>query len=129
MNMYKSLGRRKVVLVAEDNSTNVMILVKMLEKLGCQALVVSDGVEAVDALRHADPDVILMDINMPRMDGIAAAREIRRLGLAPRAPIIAVTAKPMPSDLRELAELNIDDVVTKPIRLAHLSEAIDKWAK
>ena len=69
-----------------------------------------------------------MDINMPRMDGIAAAREIRSLGLAPRTPIIAVTAKPMPSDRSELAELSIDDVVMKPIRLADLSRTLDEWA-
>jgi len=113
-------------MVVEDNATNAKVLVKMLEKLGYDSVVANDGLPAIKMLGDTTPDLILMDINMPGMDGITAAREIRRLGLAPAASIIAVTAMPMTSKPDELAEMNIDAVVNKPVRLATLASTLER---
>jgi CheY-like chemotaxis protein len=115
---------RKLVLVVEDNKTNAAVLVKMLDKLGFDCIVANDGLPAIELLGGMTPDLILMDINMPGMDGITAAREIRKLGLAPDAAIIAVTAMPLNSAPNELAAMSLDAVVSKPVRLDILANTL-----
>lgn len=119
----------RVVLVADDNSANLLILDKMLQRLGFRSHIARNGMEAVEATTAFDPDVILMDINMPEMDGLAAAKEIRDRGLASRAPIIAATAYPMPSEPDELEKIHIDAVLRKPIRLSDLSSVFERILK
>ena len=96
----------------------------MLDKLGFDCIVANDGLPAIELLGGMTPDLILMDINMPGMDGITAAREIRKLGLAPDAAIIAVTAMPLNSAPNELAAMSLDAVVSKPVRLDILANTL-----
>jgi CheY-like chemotaxis protein len=116
------------ILAAEDNATNQLILAALLEPLGVELTMVENGALAVEARRAQDFDVVLMDAQMPVMNGVEAAVEIRRLeaemGLA-RAPIIALTANVMAHQLKSYAEAGMDGFVGKPVDAAKLFEALD----
>jgi len=116
------------ILVADDNATNRQILKALLEPLGADVEVVDDGRAAVDALAGETFDLVLMDAQMPGMDGIAAAREIRaleaRLG-RPRTPILAVTANVMADQVEAYRAAGMDGWVAKPIGLEDLLTRID----
>ncbi len=115
------------VLAAEDNTTNRLVLEAMIGILGLDLDVVGDGREAIDAWETSDYDLILMDIQMPVMDGIQATREIRRRELATgrkRTPIVAVSANVMTHQVAEYIAAGMDDHVPKPIQLARLHRAI-----
>lgn len=119
-------GRLRV-LAAEDNPTNQLVLKTLLEQAGVTVHIVSDGEEAVAAWRSAPWDVVLMDIRMPRMDGVAATRAIRALeaGIGrPRTPILAVTADAMSHQSQQYAEAGMDGVVSKPIQFAELAALV-----
>ena len=105
------------ILLAEDNKINQRFATALLTKAGHRVTVAENGHQAVDAARHSDFDVILMDIQMPDLDGIGAAREIRELP-APknRVPIIAHTAHAMSGARAEYLAAGMDDYVTKPVR-------------
>ncbi|HEX7761667.1 MAG TPA: response regulator [Caulobacteraceae bacterium] len=121
-----SSGRSAHVLVVDDNATNRMVVEALCEMFDCSTESVVDGVEAVDAARTGRFDVILMDIKMPRMDGVAATREIRKLkGPAGRAPIVALTANADPDEAREYVAAGMLCVVEKPIKPERLLEALD----
>ena len=114
------------VLVVDDNATNRMVVEALCEMFDCSTEAVTDGVEALEAARVGRFDVILMDIKMPRMDGLAATRAIRKLkGPAGRAPIIALTANADPDDVREYLAAGMVGVVEKPIKPDRLLEALD----
>jgi CheY-like chemotaxis protein len=114
------------VLVVDDNATNRMVAEALCEMFGCTCETVVDGVEAVDAARSARFDLILMDIKMPRMDGVAATRAIRGLGGAPGStPIVALTANADPEDVRRYLAVGMCDVVEKPIKPEKLLKAIN----
>jgi CheY-like chemotaxis protein len=110
------------VLVAEDNPVNQRVVVRLLEKLGYQATVAQNGREAVAAL-HAQPfDVVLMDVEMPEMDGPTATQTLRREFPPERQPVvIAVTAHAMAGHRDELLAVGMNDYLAKPIRLAELA--------
>jgi signal transduction histidine kinase/CheY-like chemotaxis protein len=115
------------VLAAEDNPTNQLVLRTLLQFAGVEVVIVDNGQDAVDAWASRDWDVILMDIQMPIMDGPAAAREIRRRELSehrPRTPIIALTANTMSHQTVEYLACGMDDHVAKPIDAKALFEAI-----
>jgi CheY-like chemotaxis protein len=120
--------RRLRVLVAEDNVVNQMVALKILDKLGCLGEAVSNGQEALDALERGGYDLVLMDIQMPEMDGIAATQAIRERESASGAhiPIIAMTAHAMAGDRERCLESGMDDYVSKPVRAPELAEKIDK---
>lgn len=119
-------GRSAHVLVVDDNATNRMVVEALCEMFDCSTESVADGVEAVEAARAGRFDVILMDIKMPRMDGVAATREIRKLkGPAGRAPIVALTANADPDEAREYMAAGMLCVVEKPIKPERLLEALD----
>ena len=119
-------GRSAHVLVVDDNATNRMVVEALCEMFDCSTESVCDGVEAVEAARQGRFDVILMDIKMPRMDGVTAAREIRKLkGPAGQAPIIALTANADPDEVREYLSAGMLCVVEKPIKPERLMEALD----
>ena len=124
--------RRPRVLLAEDNHTNQLAAVRMLELLGYQVDVAVDGLEAVDACRGVDYGIVLMDNQMPKMDGRAAAREIREFERAQgKAPvvIIALTADAMQGEREKSLAAGMNDYLSKPFRVAQLSEVLDRWIR
>jgi PAS domain S-box-containing protein len=113
------------VLLAEDNDTNRLVALSMLETVGIRADVAANGVEAVEAARAKPYDVVLMDIHMPEMDGLAAARAIRALpGRAGRVPIVALTANAFQSHADECRAAGMNDFLSKPYRKSALLDAI-----
>jgi signal transduction histidine kinase/ActR/RegA family two-component response regulator len=117
------------ILAAEDNAVNQLVLKTLLSQAGLDPVVVPDGAAALEAWRNGRWDVILMDIQMPVMDGVTATREIRAAEAAefrPRTPIIAVTANAMSHQVAEYAEAGMDDVAPKPLDAVRLFEAIER---
>lgn len=113
------------VLVVDDNGTNRMVAEALCEMFGCTSEAVEDGVEAVEYAATGRFDVALMDIKMPRMDGVAATLAIRALPSAARdLPIIALTANADPEDVRRYISIGMCDVVDKPIKSDRLRGAI-----
>ncbi len=118
---------RAHVLVVDDNATNRMVAEALCEMFGCTSEAVEDGVEAVEYAATGRFDVALMDIKMPRMDGVEATLAIRALpGAARNLPIIALTANADPDDVRRYLSIGMCDVVDKPIKSDVLRDAI--WA-
>jgi PAS domain S-box-containing protein len=121
--------KRLRVLVAEDNTTNRIIAVKMLERLGHVAETVANGEEAVDSVRQLPYDLVLMDCQMPVMDGFEATRQIRGFGSKaknPQIPIIALTAHAMKGDRDLCLKAGMNDYVTKPTTIHELAAAIER---
>jgi CheY-like chemotaxis protein len=126
-----AIGSRGSVLVAEDNPVNQKVAVKMLEGLGWRCDVATNGVEALEALSKRPYDVMLMDCQMPEMDGYAAAREQRVREAAAggrRVPILAMTAHAMQGDKDVCLAAGMDDYLAKPVRKEELRRALDRWA-
>jgi PAS domain S-box-containing protein len=119
-----SLGLR--VLVAEDNPVNQKVAGKILEKLGCQVVVVSDGKQAVDAVFDKPFDLVLMDVQMPVLDGLQATRDIRarEKNTPRRTRIVALTANAMQGDEDRCLAAGMDGYLTKPLRAEKLQEAV-----
>jgi PAS domain S-box-containing protein len=112
------------LLVAEDNAVNRQLALALLRKLGYQADVVENGREALDAVERESYDVVLMDVQMPELDGLAATREIRRRLGREGPAIIAMTANAMEGDRDECLAAGMDDYLSKPIRPEELSRAL-----
>lgn len=111
------LGRHTHALIVDDNATNRMVAAAICEMFGCTTETAEDGVEAVEAARASRFDLILMDIKMPRMDGIEATRAIRRLpGALGRTPIVALTANGDAEAAKVYLANGMDAVVEKPIK-------------
>jgi len=119
-------SRSAHILVVDDNATNRMVVEALCEMFDCSTESVADGVEAVEAAKTGRYDVILMDIKMPRMDGVTATREIRKLaGSAGRVPIIALTANADADEVAQYLAAGMRSVVEKPIKPERLLEALD----
>jgi CheY-like chemotaxis protein len=117
------------ILVAEDTPTNQLVIRLMLEGLGHRVSLVANGAEAVDAFAGESFDLVLLDIQMPVMDGFEAARRIRAAGARGGAiPILALTAFTQPSDRDEAARCGIDGFLSKPVRQKDLAEALARFA-
>lgn len=115
------------ILLAEDNSVNQRVAVAILTRLGYRADVVANGREALVALGRAPYDLVLMDCQMPEMDGYEATRAIRAAGLAvfnPSVPIVALTANALKGDREQCIDAGMDDYLTKPIAAKALSECL-----
>ena len=124
--------RRPRVLLAEDNQTNQMAAVRMLEMLGYRVDVAVNGIEAVAACRDVDYGIVLMDNQMPEMDGLTATREVRKFELAhgkPPVPIIALTADAMQGDREKCLEAGMNDYLSKPFKAVQLSEMLERWGQ
>lgn len=114
------------ILAAEDNATNQLVLKAILGQKSLEAVFVENGLEAVEAVRGGEFDVVLMDLHMPVMDGVTATQAIRRLdGAKGRTPIVAVTAEAMPEQVRRCLAAGVDAHVAKPVRPAVLYAAIE----
>jgi len=112
------------VLLAEDNPVNQKVAVRFLERLGYRADCAVNGREAVEALERRPYDLVLMDLQMPEMDGLEASRLIRKLSLERQPKIIALTANAMMGDRELCLAAGMDDYVTKPVKMHEISAAI-----
>ncbi|MFO0701880.1 MAG: ATP-binding protein [Nitrospira sp.] len=121
-------GNPKRVLVADDNEINQVVACKFLQKLGCQVEVARTGREAVEAISRTTYDIVLMDCEMPEMDGYEATREIRRReeGAANHLPIMALTGHASDEYAQKCREAGMDKVVTKPLTLPALRAGLEE---
>jgi two-component system, sensor histidine kinase SagS len=119
-------GRARILLV-EDNPVNQLVAKGMLAKLGCQVQLATQGVEALEWLEREDFDLVLMDCNMPVMDGYEASRRIRQSGRWPELPIVALTANAMPEERERCRAAGMSDYLAKPFRREELLALIDHW--
>lgn len=121
---------RSTVLVAEDNPVNQVVIVEMLSVLGLRCILAENGQEAVEAFESQRPDLILMDCQMPILDGYAAAARIRMIeGGAIRVPILALTANAFAEDRERCLAAGMDDHLTKPISFDALEKHLRRWIK
>ena len=121
------LGRLRLLL-AEDNLVNQKVALLMLKKLGIKADVAANGLEVLQALERQTYDVVLMDVQMPEMDGFEAAKAIRERWKEGKPHIIAVTAHALEGDRKRCIEAGMDDYISKPVRLEELIEVLGRYS-
>ncbi len=124
--------RNARILLAEDNLVNQKVAMKMLSNFGFSAKVANNGKEALELLRKERFDLVLMDVQMPEMDGLETTRMIRRPGsgvLDPDVPIVAMTANAMKGDKERCLEAGMNDYISKPVRPKELREKVEKWVQ
>ena len=124
----KGQGKKRI-LVVDDNETNQLVAVQILLRLGYHAEVAANGAEAVEAFRTLPFDLILMDCQMPHMDGYDATRTIREAEKATgqHMPIIAVTANAMKGDREKCLAAGMDDYLRKPVKMEELRVTLERW--
>jgi CheY-like chemotaxis protein len=105
------------VLLVEDNPDNLDMMKFLLERAGYRVSTANTGLEALASMRQDRPDVVLMDLSMPEMDGWTAAQEIRKDPALANTPLIAVTAHTLPGDRRHTLEAGFDNYISKPINV------------
>jgi signal transduction histidine kinase/CheY-like chemotaxis protein len=122
-------GRRERILVAEDNEINQRVAIRLLQRLGFEPDIAPNGAEAVAAVARKPYDLILMDIQMPEMNGLEASQELRRRESenGSRIPIVAMTANVLPEDREACRSAGMDDYVSKPVSLKELKRVVDRW--
>jgi PAS domain S-box-containing protein len=114
------------VLVAEDNPVNQRVVRGLLEKLGCSVTMVDNGLQAVEALARGHFELVLMDCQMPELDGFAATQRIRATQLT-HVPIVALTAGVMDGDRERCLAAGMDEFLRKPVRIEELERALERW--
>jgi signal transduction histidine kinase/CheY-like chemotaxis protein len=122
----KALRPARILLV-EDNPVNQLVAKGMLSKLGCEVIISGHGGEALEQLELNTFDLVLMDCNMPVMDGYEASRQIRHSGRWPQLPIIALTANAMPEERERCRAAGMSDYLAKPFRRSELISLLDQW--
>ena len=128
-NPATALSAGGLILVAEDNTINQKVALQLLKKLGLIAHIVANGREALEAVSRIDYDLILMDCQMPEMDGYEATRAIRNSesGSSRHIPIIAMTAHAMQGDRMECLDAGMDDYISKPVNQKQLINVLKRW--
>ncbi|MEO8490673.1 response regulator [Pseudomonas sp.] len=121
------LLHRARILLVEDNPVNQLVAKGMLSKLGCEVIVAAHGGEALKLLEEQRFDMVLMDCNMPVMDGYEASRQIRRSGRWPDLPIVALTANALSEERERCRAAGMDDYLAKPFRREELKTLLDVW--
>ncbi len=116
------------ILLAEDNPINQKVTLRMLKKLGYSADVAANGIEVLQALERQDYDVILMDVQMPEMDGLETTKAIRQRFMANGPGIIAVTAYALEGDREHYLKSGMDDYISKPIQIEELRAILERYA-
>jgi CheY-like chemotaxis protein/HPt (histidine-containing phosphotransfer) domain-containing protein len=117
------------ILLAEDNAVNQKLASRLLQRLGAEVMIANNGIEVLEALRAGDFDAVLMDCQMPEMDGYEATRQLRSSAAAvrnPKIPVIALTAHALATDRARCLAAGMDDYLTKPINPAHLQRALSR---
>jgi len=123
-------GAKPKVLIAEDNALNRRLALRLMEKLGFQADCVNNGAEAIDAVGRGCYDVVLMDCQMPEVDGLEATRAIREEeGAAKRTPIIAMTANVFHGERERCLAAGMDDYLAKPVDIKVLADTLRRWTE
>jgi CheY-like chemotaxis protein len=113
------------ILLAEDNVVNQKLALRLLSQMGYRADLASNGIEAIESVERQTYDVVLMDVQMPEMDGLEASRRITARWAADKRPrIVAMTANAMAGDRELCMQAGMDDYVTKPIRVEALVQAL-----
>ncbi len=124
--------RSRRILLAEDNKINSKVAARQLQKLGYEVDTAMNGQEAVEAMAHTKYGLVLMDCQMPVMDGLEATRTIRRMETTRslrKIPIVAMTANFSEEDRERCKEAGMDDFMTKPVKIKILGELLEKWMK
>lgn len=122
--------RQPQVLLVEDNHINQVVAMEFLSLMGVEARLAKNGIEALAACTEAAPDLVLMDIQMPGMDGLECARRIRaqqREGRLPAFPILALTAHALDADVAASMEAGMDEHLTKPLDFVALRTRLQRW--
>ena len=124
--------RQAQVLLVEDNHINQVVALEFLSLMGVRARLARNGLEALTACAEAAPDLVLMDIQMPGMDGLECARRLRaqqRDGSLPNFPILALTAHALDADVAASLEAGMDEHLTKPLDFVALRTRLQRWLK
>lgn len=118
------------IMVVDDNIENLRVLKLMLEETGAEIIAAQSGYEALDGIKNKDLDIILMDMQMPELDGLETTRRLRAFSdKKNKIPVIALTANAMPGDREKCLEAGMNDYATKPVDLNLLQKMIKKWAR
>jgi two-component system cell cycle response regulator DivK len=119
----------ELILIVEDHEKNRKLLRKVLERLGYRTMEVESGEEAVEVARKTPPDLVLMDYQLPGIDGIETFHRLRADPSIRRMPIVAVTASAMPEDTERMRQAGFDGFETKPINVKNLMQTVETLLK
>ena len=125
----KELEMKRKILLVEDNPATIDVIQKELEFLGYESVVAEDGKEGVEKASSYLPDLIIMDISLPKMDGLEASTAIRKNPKTQAIPILAATARALPGDKEKCLQAGCDDYIAKPFTHRELGAAIKKLLK
>ncbi|MGC1378847.1 MAG: response regulator [Anaerolineales bacterium] len=114
------------ILIVEDNEDNQDLMRFLLERAGYEVSTVENGLEGIEAARRDNPDIILMDLSLPELDGWSAAREIKADPVLAKIPLIAVTAHTLAGDRRKALEAGFDSYISKPINIHMFDVTVGK---
>jgi len=121
------MTEQKLILVVDDNICNLEMIQEFLLHAGYRVATAQDGLEAITKTRSLHPDLILMDVQMPVMDGLKATRWLKSHEEFKRIPVIAITALELPDDKKRCLEAGADVYVYKPMSLLRLSSSLETW--
>ncbi len=121
------MSAKHKILVVEDNPDNMTLITDVLQSLNYTVLEAADGEEGIQVAQDGAPDLILMDLSLPKLDGWAATRRIKTDDTIQHIPIIALTAHAMRGDRERAMEAGCDDYITKPINLRELASKLQKF--